>query len=125
MVSASHCFCHFVTTSFVPHAIYKGSKHLVKFINVLPVSHCVSFAARSPLYSHISATIQGLLTIRVYKEETDFIKKLHFYLNEHSKSWHAKISTSRWFGLRLDMIGLLFVMAMLFISVPLADSKFR
>ena len=124
MVSASRCFCHFVTTSFVPHAIYKGLKHLVKFISVLPVSHCVTFAARSPLYSHISATIQGLLTIRVYKEETDFIKKLHFYLNEHSKSWHAKISTSRWFGLRLDMIGLLFIMAMLFISVPLADSKF-
>ena len=80
------------------------------------------FAARSPLYSHISATIQGLLTIRTYKEEDEFMKKLHFYMNEHSKGWHAKLTTSRWFGLRLDLIGQLFITSVIFIAIPLADS---
>ena len=87
------------------------------------VDHIVSlYVARSPLYSHISATIQGLLTIRTYKEEDEFMKKLHFYMNEHGKSWHAKISTSRWFGLRLDLIGQIFITSVIFISIPLADS---
>ena len=50
------------------------------------------------------------------------MRKLHFYLNEHSKGWHAKISTSRWFGLRLDLIGQIFITSVIFISIPLADS---
>ena len=83
---------------------------------------CLCFAACSPLYSHIPATIQGLLTIRTYKEEDEFLNKLHFYLDEHSRSWHAKITTSRWFGLRVDMIGGFFVLTLLFSVIPLADS---
>ncbi|XP_065914062.1 ATP-binding cassette sub-family C member 4-like isoform X2 [Dysidea avara] len=78
--------------------------------------------ARSPLYSHISATVQGLTTIRSYKEQRKFVNKLHFYQNEHSKGWYAKLATSRWFGLRIDLIGAFFVTAVMFSSIPLADS---
>ena len=110
------------------HYFLRASRNIQRLEAIGRVYECITcipycvIAARSPLYSHISATIQGLLTIRTYKEENNFIKKLHIYLNEHSKSWHAKISTSRWFGLRLDIIGLVFVTAVLFISIPLADS---
>ena len=83
----------------------------------------VFITARSPLYSHISATIQGLTTIRAYKEQRKFIHKLHIYQNEHSKGWYAKIATSRWFGLRIDLIGAFFITTVMFISIPLADSE--
>jgi len=83
----------------------------------------IFITARSPLYSHISATIQGLTTIRAYKEQRKFIHKLHIYQNEHSKGWYAKIATSRWFGLRIDLIGAFFITAVMFISIPLADSE--
>ena len=80
------------------------------------------YTARSPLYSHISATIQGLSTIRAYKEQTNFLNKLHFYQNEHSKGWYIKISSFRWFGMRMDWIGSVFLIAVIFVSIPLAES---
>ena len=87
-------------------------------------SSCSSFVtARSPLYSHISATIQGLTTIRSYNEQRKFVHKLHYYQNEHSKGWYAKIVSTRWFGLRIDFIGAFFITAVMFSSIPLADSE--
>ena len=79
--------------------------------------------ARSPLYSHISATIQGLSTIRAFKEQTNFLNGFHFYQNEHTKGWYLKITITRWFGLRIDLAGSLFLTFVMFVSIALADSK--
>lgn len=79
--------------------------------------------ARSPLYSHISSTVQGLSTIRVYKEQVRFLNNLHFYQNEHTKGWFTKVATTRWFGLRLDMFGAVFLAFVVFSVVPLADGN--
>ncbi|XP_065916533.1 ATP-binding cassette sub-family C member 4-like isoform X2 [Dysidea avara] len=78
--------------------------------------------SRSPLYSHISATIQGLSTIRAFKEQMSFLNRFHFYQNEHTKGWYMKISTSRWFGIRLDLVGSVFLTIVIFSSIPLADT---
>ncbi|XP_065919849.1 ATP-binding cassette sub-family C member 4-like isoform X2 [Dysidea avara] len=77
--------------------------------------------ARSPVYSHISATIQGLSTIRAYKEQVRFLNVHHFYQNEHTKAWFIKVATTRWFGMRLDMFGAVFLTFVAFTSIPLAD----
>ena len=80
--------------------------------------------ARSPLYSHISATIQGLSSIRAFDKENKVLNKFHFYQNEHTKAWYMKIVTSRWFGMRIDLIGSSFLMIIALSSIPLADSKY-
>ena len=80
-------------------------------------------AARSPLYSHISVTIQGLSTIRSYKEQDKFDDKLHHYLNEHTKAWYLYIAINRWFGMRIDMISTLFLTFVVMTAIPLADSE--
>ena len=79
--------------------------------------------ARSPLYSHISATIQGLSCIRAFHEQQKFINKFHYYQNEHTKAWYIKIMASRWFGMRIDLTGSLFLTMIAFTSIPLANSK--
>jgi len=79
--------------------------------------------ARSPLYSHISSTIQGLSTIRAYKEEEKFSNNLYYYLNEHTKAWYLYIATNRWFGMRIDLISAAFLVFVVFSAVPLADSE--
>ena len=84
---------------------------------------CTS-SARSPLYSHISATIQGLSSIRAFHEENNTVRKFHYFQNEHTKAWYMKIVTSRWFGMRIDLIGSSFLAMIAFISIPLADSKY-
>ena len=81
-------------------------------------------SARSPLYSHISAAIQGLSSIRAYHEDNRILNQFHFYQNEHTKAWYMKIITSRWFGMRIDLIGSSFLTIVAFSSIPLADSKY-
>ena len=80
--------------------------------------------ARSPVYSHISATIQGLSSIRAFHEENRVLNKFHFYHNEHTKAWYMKIVTSRWLGMRIDLIGSSFLTIITLSSIPLADSKY-
>jgi len=84
-----------------------------------------SITARSPLFSHISSTIQGLSTIRAYKEQKKFSDNLHYYLNEHTKGWYMYIVTNRWFGLRIDLISSCFIAIVVLTALPLADSKYH
>ena len=95
--------------------IFKKLKDLIYF--------SIFLLARSPVYSHISATIQGLPTIRAYKEQVRFLNVHHFYQNEHTKAWFIKVAATRWFGMRLDMFGAVFITFLAFTSVPLADGK--
>ena len=81
------------------------------------------YTARSPLYSHISATIQGISTIRAFKEHAEFLNKFHFYQNENTKGWYLKIALTRWFGLRIDLAGSFFLTFISFVSIVLADSE--
>jgi len=75
------------------------------------------------VYSHISSTIQGLSTVRAYKEQVRFLNVFHFYQNEHTKAWFIKVATTRWFGMRLDMFGAVFFTVVAFTSIPLADGN--
>ena len=81
------------------------------------------YTARSPIYSHISSTIQGLTTIRAYRQQVRFLNNLHFYQNEHTKGWYAKVATTHWFGMRLDMFGAVFIASLVFTSIPLSDGN--
>ena len=52
----------------------------------LSLPPCIlSLLARSPVYSHISATLQGLPTIRSFNKTQVSLKQLHHYQNEHSR----------------------------------------
>ena len=79
--------------------------------------------ARSPLFSHISSTIQGLSTIRSYKEEEKFYQNFFMYQDEHTRGWHTYITTNRWFGMRIDVISAIFLVFVVFGAIPLADSE--
>ena len=51
----------------------------------LPLKCTVISTARSPLYSHISATLQGLPTIRSFGKQNVAVDLFHKYQNEHSQ----------------------------------------
>ena len=67
------------------------------------VKHLESIA-RSPLYSHISLTLQGLTTIRSLSLESRMTKDLHYFLDEHSRAWYHYLACVKWFGLRIDFL---------------------
>ena len=60
--------------------------------------------ARSPLYSHISLTLQGLTTIRSLSLESRVTKDFHYFLDEHSRAWYNYLACNRWFGIRIDFL---------------------
>jgi ATP-binding cassette subfamily C (CFTR/MRP) protein 4 len=78
--------------------------------------------SRSPLYSHISMTLQGLSTIRAYGKEDMVINQFHDYHNKQTQAWYLYIISSRWFGLRVDTINCIFIACIAFTAIPLADS---
>ena len=64
--------------------------------------------ARSPVYSHVSTTINGLASIRAYGAQSAFEKQFYMYQNDHTATWFLFISSSRAMGLVVDWICIIF-----------------
>ncbi|XP_041834872.1 ATP-binding cassette sub-family C member 4-like [Melanotaenia boesemani] len=64
---------------------------------------------RSPVFSHLSSSLQGLWTIRAFGAEERFQKDFDAHQDLHSAAWFMFLTTSRWFAFRLDCICAIFV----------------
>ncbi|CAB4005802.1 multidrug resistance-associated 4-like, partial [Paramuricea clavata] len=60
--------------------------------------------SRSPLYSHISATLQGLATIRASEEQNQFHEMYNKYQDCNTSASYYYLAANRWLGYRLDII---------------------
>ncbi|KAM6985056.1 ATP-binding cassette sub-family C member 4-like [Aplochiton taeniatus] len=64
---------------------------------------------RSPVFSHLSSSLQGLWTIRAFKAQQRFQRMFDEHQDLHSSAWFLFLTTSRWFAVRLDGICSIFV----------------
>ncbi|KAM4609455.1 ATP-binding cassette sub-family C member 4-like [Polymixia lowei] len=64
---------------------------------------------RSPVFSHLSSSLQGLWTIRAFKAQQRFQQMFDTYQELHTEAWFLFLTTSRWFAVRLDGICSIFV----------------
>ena len=85
-----------------------------------PAAH----TARSPVYSHLSASLNGLQTIRAYRVQATFVREFNKHQDLHSEAWFLFLATSRWFAVRLDLLCACFLTAVAMCSVFAADSQF-
>ncbi|KAK1170047.1 multidrug resistance-associated protein 4-like [Acipenser oxyrinchus oxyrinchus] len=76
---------------------------------------------RSPVFSHLSSSLQGLWTIRAFKAEQRFQREFDDHQDLHSESWFLFLTTSRWFAVRLDGLCAIFVTTVAFGSLLLAN----
>ena len=60
--------------------------------------------SRSPLYSHISLTLQGLSTVRALGMERRLMQDFYLFQDEHTRAWYHYTACQKWFGLRLDIL---------------------
>ena len=93
-------------------------------VAVYSIALCYHPVARSPLFSHITATLQGLPTIRACERQNASIEYFHAYQDEQTKGWSTYINATRWLGLRVDFISALFITLVMFLAIPLTDSKY-
>ncbi|XP_016975584.1 probable multidrug resistance-associated protein lethal(2)03659 [Drosophila rhopaloa] len=78
--------------------------------------------ARSPMYSHFSATLSGLPTIRAMGAQKTLIGQYDNYQDLHSSGYYTFVSTSRAFGYYLDLFCVAYVISVIlnsFFNPPL------
>ncbi|EDV27234.1 uncharacterized protein TRIADDRAFT_23227, partial [Trichoplax adhaerens] len=61
-------------------------------------------AGSSPLYSHMSTTLQGLTTVRAYGASSRFLETFKEYLDMHTQSWIVFIASIRWNAFHIDFL---------------------
>lgn len=83
-------------------------------------SDIFSFAARSPVFSHVAASLDGITTIRASGAQFLLQKEFDIHQDLHTRSWFIIIGTSCAFGFLLDVISVLFL-AIVTYSFLLAD----
>ena len=62
---------------------------------------------RSPLFQHFGETLNGVVTIRAYGDESRFIQDSHLKVNTHNRPFIFLWATNRWLAFRIDIAGAL------------------
>ncbi|XP_040858085.1 cystic fibrosis transmembrane conductance regulator [Ochotona curzoniae] len=73
--------------------------------------------ARSPIFTHLVTSLKGLWTLRAFGRQPYFETLFHKALNLHTANWFLYLSTLRWFQMRIEMVFVLFFIAVAFISI--------
>lgn len=76
------------------------------------------------MFSHMTATMNGLSTIRAFSAERMLIDEFDAIQDQHSSAWFLFIASSRCFGYWLDMICVMFVGVAVFILLFFSKSKY-
>lgn len=68
-----------------------------------------NYSARSPIFDHLGASLQGLTTIRAFNAEEILMADLCSHQDLHSSACFLFLGTSRTFGLYIDLICQLYI----------------
>lgn len=74
---------------------------------------------RSPLYSHLTATVQGLSTLHAYNKMADFNAVFKEYLDLNTRPLFLFFCSNRWLAVRLDMltVGIVSIAALMVVLI--------
>ena len=79
--------------------------------------------ARSPLYTHVSATLNGITTIRAFNMEDKMLSEFNACLDYQVGAYLTYLYGTRWFGFRLDFTA--FVFQLFSIFAPIITVQFN
>ncbi|XP_055936124.1 ATP-binding cassette sub-family C member 4-like isoform X2 [Argiope bruennichi] len=76
---------------------------------------------RSPVFSHLSTSLYGLTTIRAFKAQQSFELSFDHYQDRHTATWFMFISVTRWFGIVLDWLCVIYITCVTVSMVVLSE----
>ncbi|KAE9537850.1 hypothetical protein AGLY_005822 [Aphis glycines] len=78
--------------------------------------------ARSPIYTHVTSSLQGLATIRAFNMEETLIQEFTIHQDLHSSAWYLFVALNRAFGFWLNMGGMIYTSVVIFSLLLLNDA---
>jgi len=60
---------------------------------------------RSPTIAHFAETLQGLVTVRAYGQQGRFVTANRDLVDKQLRAYYYSITSNRWQGIRVDMLG--------------------
>ncbi|CAG2107663.1 unnamed protein product, partial [Medioppia subpectinata] len=66
---------------------------------------------RSPVYSHVSTTLNGLASVRAYGAQEVFERQFYVYQDDHSATWFLFVCSSRALGLITDWLCIAYIVS--------------
>ncbi|XP_025192648.1 multidrug resistance-associated protein 4-like [Melanaphis sacchari] len=79
---------------------------------------------RSPVFAHLNASLQGLTTIRAYGAEKILSDEFDNHQDLHSSAWYLFISSSRAFGLWLDIVCFIYIAIVTFSFLVVGNTTY-
>ncbi|KAK3753294.1 hypothetical protein QZH41_015236 [Actinostola sp. cb2023] len=104
------CFSYLVTMAVIIIYVLLG-RYFVRTSRELQRLESLN---RSPVFSHVTNTMEGLDTIRNHQMQGMFMENFYKYLDTHTTTWFAAQASARWLGIRADIIGAMFSTAVIF-----------
>ena len=77
--------------------------------------------ARSPIFSLVGTSLDGLATIRAFKMEKRLIALFDRQQDIHSSAWFTFLSIGRWLGMSSDLLVNFFLTCV--VVIPLISSR--
>lgn len=81
----------------------------------------INILVRSPVFTHLNATFQGLTTIRAFQQHEILQQEFDKHQDNHSGAWYMFISTRQAFDFYLDGLYFIFNTAVIFILMTLGE----
>nr|WEU39104.1 NIES ABC protein [Daphnia magna] len=80
---------------------------------------------RSPVFTHLSSSLIGLTTLRAHRCEVIFQTIFDECQDVHTSAWYMFLSTTRWFGIWLDWICVIYVGCVTYacLALPMTGSE--
>ncbi|KNE59802.1 hypothetical protein AMAG_05261 [Allomyces macrogynus ATCC 38327] len=82
----------------------------------------IESTTRSPVYSHLSESLDGLPVIRALRAQQLFIETFMSHQDTNTRSVFSQAACARWLGMRLDLLSAAFLFIAAMVSQAIADS---
>lgn len=67
--------------------------------------------SRSPIYAHFQESLNGISTIRAYRQQKRFSQENEWRVDANLRAYFPSINANRWLAVRLEFIGSLIIFA--------------
>eukprot|EP00916_Digyalum_oweni_P008083 GHVL01013527.1.p1 GENE.GHVL01013527.1~~GHVL01013527.1.p1 ORF type:complete len:1441 (-),score=279.03 GHVL01013527.1:18-4340(-) len=78
---------------------------------------------RSPIFSHFSESLEGVATVRAFRQGERFIRTIETKLDSNLRAYYMSVSSNRWLAIRLEFVGTGIVFSSALLAVALTKPE--